>query len=227
MTAIRRDAFDSEVLGKRCGIVDGAFVDAFAEKKQWDHVRTVLDMSDPLWTSFSRIYAGEGFYLSSVRGTFEGSVLALTRHNEVRSATDEEVDQILRRAPDLFRFSRFHTDSFYDPLAIRKIHERWLVRLINERCLYVVGPFGAPHGFVGFTKTTHDGEPMLDIELIASLDGRPGSGRLVLNSLVVNERIHRVRAKTQFANLAAVGLYQALGMRLIRTESIYSWNSEC
>jgi hypothetical protein len=226
VSPIRRDPFDSDVLGKRCGIVDGPLGLLTIEKLQhWDHVRYAIGMNATPSYAFEDVRRLEnlGFHLASVRGTFEGTAMAMGSYDQARTPTDDEAERICVSASALFLHSRFNTDPFYLPEDMRKIHAVWCVRLLNEDRLYVAGPIGAPRGFVGFARSGA-GEARLDIELIGSLDNLQGSGRHTLCALVVEERCHHVRAKTQLSNLAAVGLYHALGMKLTKTEAIMTWS---
>lgn len=226
---IQRDAFDSDVLGKRCGIINGHDGgDWGLERLQpWDHVRVAINLTAPPAYAYEdvRRFENLGFHLASLRGTFEGTMIAYGTHYEpARIPTEAEGEGLRAAASTMFLHSRFNTDPFYSASDWEKIHRRWMSRLIHDRCLYVRGPFDAPKSFVGFSRSKQMGENLLEIELIGSLEHKHGNGRHMLASLAFAERCHLMRAKTQLSNLAAVALYNTCGFRLTRTEAILTWS---
>lgn len=227
---IARDAFDSDALDKRCGILNGGYDDLGIEQLQpWDHVRVAVTMNVTPSHAYDdvRLLENLGFHLASIRGTFEGTLIAHgASYEPARLPTEAEADGLREAASTMFLHSRFNTDSFYSDDDWKKVHRRWMSRLIHDRCLYVRGPFDAPQSFVGFARSKHGLENMLEVDLIGSIEHKAGNGRHMLASLAFAERCHLMRAKTQLSNLAAVSLYQNAGMRLIRTEAILTWSRE-
>ncbi len=157
-----------------------------------------------------------GFTARDLRLEFHRPVDATSAADEggTRLGTDADVDALARMSTAGFTGTRFAADPEFPRTAVATLYDVWLRNSFAgfADAVLVIGPVGAPQGFV----TLHSTGPSARIGLIAVDSAARGGGvgqRLVAgaNRWASTRGSRELRVVTQGRNTAAQRLYQRCG----------------
>jgi ribosomal protein S18 acetylase RimI-like enzyme len=239
---VRRDAFDSELLGLDVGRVD---VPSDVSRPALE--RLLRALAGPAGeagfdqlirrvaaSSFGDIWALEstGYLLMDVGVTFALRFTGRhepkpTPHIEVRPAASSDVEHLLETMLDVPWGSRYEADPAYDRDAVRSLQARWLRNSLAGRADHVlIGHVdGQPAGYVTCRLLEEHGERIGEIDLVGTVPafrGRGVAATIVDHSLAwFTEHVALVTVRTQATNTIAAGVYERAGMTLRHSDMTF------
>jgi ribosomal protein S18 acetylase RimI-like enzyme len=235
---VRRDAFDSELLGLDVGRVD---VPSDVSRPALE--RLLRALAGPAGeagfdqlirrvaaSSFGDIWALEstGYLLMDVGVTFARRFTGRhepkpTPHIEVRPAASSDVEHLLETMLDVPWGSRYEADPAYDRDAVRSLQARWLRNSLAGRADHVlIGHVdGQPAGYVTCRLLEEHGEIDL-VGTVPACRGRGVAATIVDHSLAwFTEHVALVTVRTQATNTIAAGVYERAGMTLRHSDMTF------
>jgi len=230
---VRRDAWLSTVLDRRCGTLDGTASDgALAEELDRGGFDFVSAKVPPEAVGVLSRLADAGFRVVDTLVTFAGSPPTPAPGGggavRVRPARAEDREALERISGASLRMSRFHLDPALGPELGERVKRAWVANFFagaRGDAMGVAEIDGAPRGFL---LAIHDrAAPALVVDLVATdpdWQGRGAGRALVAAACGAFPAAREGVAGTQLANTASHRFYQALGWRLARAVHVLHWH---
>jgi ribosomal protein S18 acetylase RimI-like enzyme len=231
--AITKDVFLEGVLGKRVGQLDYAAVrlddpGLLDAVRRFDFVWSKVSTDEPC--AVTRLVR-MGFDLVVTEVQFElivhpGFLIRDAPRADIRSATADDRDDVMRIAMEAFEKDRFHRDPQIGVKAAAAVKGAWAGNFFSgsrgDRMLVAADRCGG--GTVeGFIQLL-DSSPTTIIDLVAvtpSAQGR-GLGAALVTAAVASggQQVERVRVGTQIDNAASLRLYARAGFSLVSSSYV-------
>jgi ribosomal protein S18 acetylase RimI-like enzyme len=220
---------------RRLGTADLRDAIAWADA---EHVACLYLLADAAAADTHRLAQGHGFRFVDVRVTLGGSV------PEDRTAT-ARTDFVVRRphpgdaellasvATEAHRDSRFYADGRFDGGAVNRLYQRWVSGCFDGTLadhVLVAEADGGPVGYVTARIDWHGQHGAIQLVGVAPGERGRGIGRALVRSALrdlAEAGIATASVVTQGRNVAAMGLYQACGLRIELVELwFHRWADE-
>lgn len=143
----------------------------------------------------------------------------------LRQAEPGDIAEVKKIANRSFRYSRFHSDSNFDPTVANRIKESWVTNFFEGKRGHRMLVTEETQGLAGFAILLERPEKTI-VDLIAvdpAFRGR-GHGKALLEA--AEKKARKICAGTQKKNLISCNLYESCGYKLEKSEDVFHYHND-